>query len=107
MLGWCLSYGVEPMFKSLVLNLALLMPLPVQAAEVLTCTGRLSETRTMAVVVDPAGYTCTVDMRGAGHDPMRPCAVGDKCRLTGRGHRTGTAGKSYAIDEIVAVDPVE
>lgn len=78
-----------------------------EAAEVITCTGKLSETATVAVVVDPAGYTCTVDLRGAGHDPMRPCSVGDVCRLTGRGHRAGTTGKTYAIDEIIAVDPAE
>jgi hypothetical protein len=46
-----------------------------QAAEVVTCTGWLSETDTLAVVTDPAGYTCVVSMRGAGHDPKRPCAV--------------------------------
>jgi hypothetical protein len=78
-----------------------------EAAEVITCTGKLSETATVAVVVDPAGYTCTIDLRGAGHDPMRPCSVGDVCRLTGRGHRAGTTGKTYAIDEIIAVDPAE
>jgi hypothetical protein len=76
-------------------------------AEVITCTGKLSETAILAVVVDPAGYTCTVDLRGARHDPMRPCSVGDVCRLTGRGHRAGTAGKTYAIDEIIAVDPAQ
>jgi hypothetical protein len=73
------------------------------AAEVITCTGKLSETSTLAVVVDAAGYTCTVDMRGSGHDPMRPCSVGDNCQITGRGHRSGTTGKTYAIDEIIAV----
>ena len=83
-----------------------LLAAPAGAAEVVTCTGKLSETPRLAVVVDPAGYTCTVDLRGAGHDPMRPCSVGDICRLTGRGHRSGSTGKTYAIDEIIDVDPV-
>ena len=85
--------------------LVALLVSPAQAAEVITCTGKLSETATLAVDVDPAGYTCTVDLRGAGHDPMRPCSVGDVCRLTGRGHRAGTTGKTYAIDEIIDVGP--
>jgi hypothetical protein len=89
-----------------VLLLAALSALPAQAAEVITCTGKLSETETLAVIVDPAGYTCTVGLRGAGHDPMRPCSVGDVCRLTGRGHRTGTTGKTYAIDQIIDLNTV-
>ena len=88
------------------LTTVVLLALPAQAAEIMTCTGKLSETAILAVVVDPAGYTCTVSLRGAGHDPMRPCSVGDVCRLTGRGHRAGTAGKTYSIDEIIDVDPV-
>jgi hypothetical protein len=88
------------------LTTAVLLALPAQAAEVITCTGKLSETAILAVVVDPAGHTCTVSLRGAGHDPMRPCSVGDVCRLTGRGHRAGTTGKTYSIDDIIDVDPV-
>jgi hypothetical protein len=93
-------------FIHALLLVAMLIP-SAQAAEVITCTGKLSETATLAVVVDPAGYTCTVHLRGSGHDPMRPCSVGDACRLTGRGHRTGTTGKTYVIDQIIAVDPVD
>src|SRR5437879_4673948 len=91
---------ISPKIKSTRALLLLFITLasPGQAAEVITCTGKLSETAKLAVIVDPAGYTCTVDLRGAGHDPMRPCTVGEHCRLTGRGHRTGSTGKTYAID---------
>jgi hypothetical protein len=31
----------------------------------------------------------------------------EKCRLTGRAHRTGTTGNTYTIDEIIAVEPID
>jgi hypothetical protein len=85
---------------------AALLASPAQAAEVITCTGKLSETATLAVIADPSGHTCSVDLRGSGHDPMRPCSVRDICRLTGHGHHTGSTGRTYAIDEIIDVDIV-
>ena len=54
----------------------------------------------MAYIVDQsAGYTCIVNLRSFDHDPMRPCSVGDICRVTGRGH-SGSTDKIYVIDEI-------
>ncbi len=83
---------------------AWLFALSAHAAEIVTCTGRLLETKTHAVVVDDSsGRTCTVDMRGSGHDPMKTCEVGGPCRVTGTARRT--ASGTYAIDQIIDVSP--
>jgi hypothetical protein len=81
----------------------LLMASPAQAADVLICTGRLSETTRMAYIVDhSAGHTCIVNLRDfpPDHDPMQPCSVGDICRVTGRGQSRDDTGKIYVFDEI-------
>ena len=56
----------------------------------ITCTGLLIDVAmrpkvyTLAVIYDAAGgYTCTVDRSAWRHDPMKPCSMGDVCRLVG------------------------
>lgn len=80
-----------------------LFALPTHAAEIVTCTGKLLKTKIDAVIVDDSGRTCTVDMRGSGHDPMKTCEVGGPCRVTGTARRT--ASGTYAIDQIIDVSP--
>jgi hypothetical protein len=77
--------------------------LPAHAGEIVTCTGKLLGTKTHAVVVDSSGRTCTVDIRGSGHDPMKTCEVGGPCRVTGTARRS--ASGTYAIDQIIEVNP--
>jgi hypothetical protein len=56
-------------------------------SKTVTCTGTLIEVYVnprwpLAVIYDAAGnYTCSVDRRGAGHDPIKPCTAGEKCRI--------------------------
>jgi hypothetical protein len=66
---------------SMIILMLLALIAPAHAAEVITCTGKLSETRTMAVIVDPAGYTLAKCRRfcvRSSHEvlprsfPMRP-----------------------------------
>jgi len=64
----------------------------------------------LAVIYDAeGGYTCTIDRAGAGHDPMRPCSAGKKCKLTGiYKHKIDTGySTTYLIDRIMSLDTVE
>ena len=91
-----------------------LVPLSVPAAaqsDHLTCTGIMTEveTRTSAwplrVIHDLDGhYICTIDRDASGHDPLKPCSVGDKCRVSGTFHKVG---HTYSIDKIISVDRAE
>jgi hypothetical protein len=67
----------------------------------ITCTGILTEaeTRTSAwplgIIHDALGhYMCTIDRTASGHDPLKPCSVGDKCRVIGTFHKVG---QTYSI----------
>ena len=55
----------------------------------------------LAVIHDAASNrTCTVERAGAGHDPMRPCNVGEKCQVVGTFRMIGA---TYSIQTIVSV----
>ena len=77
-----------------------------------TCTGilidvdlRAGDEWPLAVIYDMTGhYTCTIDRRGSGHDPLRPCSVGEKCRIVGTFRKIG---QTYSIRTIVSVDYVD
>lgn len=78
-----------------------------------TCTGtlididlkRLSDFP-LAVIYDATGgYTCLIDRSGSGHDPLRPCEVGGKCRVVGAFSRK--VGQTYTIRTLVSVDKAE
>ena len=82
----------------------------------ITCTGLTIDVGlrpnawALAVIYDAAGgYTCTIDRAGAGHDPMRPCSAGEKCRLVGIYSRKIDTGYSttYVIDRINSLDTIE
>jgi hypothetical protein len=94
--------------------LALLsVPVPATAqADRITCTGTLVDVDTrsgaqwpLAVIYDEGGhYTCTIDRTGSGHDPLRPCSIGEKCRVIGSFRKVG---QTYSIRTIVSVDRVD
>src|SRR4051794_30042507 len=74
-----------------------------------TCTGTLIDVWLkpkaewpLAVIYDVAGgYTCSIDRTGAGHDPMRPCSIGKKCRVVGTYRRFGIGEQiTYSIQSI-------
>jgi hypothetical protein len=75
----------------------------------ITCTGihidvdvRTRAEWPLTVIWDTDGhYACTVDREGSGHDPLRPCSVGEKCRIVGTFRKVG---QTYSIRTIVSVD---
>jgi hypothetical protein len=79
------------------------------AADRVTCTGTLVDVDTrpgakwpLAVIYDVTGqYTCTIDRSWSGHDPLRPCSVGEKCRVVGTFRKVG---QTYTIQTILSVD---
>ena len=80
-----------------------------QSREV-TCTGTLVDVWLkprpewpLAVIYDVAGgYTCTIDRSGSGHDPLRPCSFGSKCRVVGTYRKFGeqSPNPTYVIQTI-------
>ena len=59
----------------------LVWPVASVAADV-TCTGVLVVGENEELIVD-ADRTCSVSTRGSGHDPLKPCTLGQQCRVTG------------------------
>jgi hypothetical protein len=55
----------------------------------------------LAVIWDTDGkYACTIDRGGAGHDPLRPCNVGEKCRVVGTFQKIGETYSIKIIDHL-------
>jgi hypothetical protein len=87
---------------------------PVHAqVRTITCTGTLIDVWLkknadwpLAVIYDAAGnYTCTIDRGNAGHDPLRSCSAGEKCRVTGTYRMLGVGEqKTYSIQMIIDVE---
>jgi hypothetical protein len=78
----------------------------------ITCTGILIDVAmrpkvwALAVIYDAAGgYLCTVDRSASRHDPMKPCSMGDKCRLVGTYSRK--VDTNYFIDHTSTIDKIE
>ena len=75
----------------------------------ITCAGILIDVdmRTnaewpLAVIYDADGhYTCTIDRTGSGHEPLKPCSAGEKCRVVGTFRKVG---HTYSIRIIDSVD---
>jgi hypothetical protein len=83
-------------------------PVFAQPNEIITCTGTLVDIQTravgwpLAVIYDASSRrTCMVDRAGAEHDPMKPCHVGETCRISGSYRRVGN---TYSIQTITSVD---
>lgn len=73
-------------------------------SELLTCRGKLVERGDNVSLIVGDNITCVIPWGGAGHDPTKPCIEDELCRLTGRGHRSGTTGQTYSIDQIIDID---
>src|SRR5262245_59116533 len=98
---------------ALALSLAMLLSAPAKAqANRVTCTGTLIDVDVraradwpLAVIWDTDGkYACTIDREGSGHDPLRGCNVGEKCRVVGTFRKIG---QTYSIRTILSVTYVE
>jgi hypothetical protein len=80
------------------------------ASQIVTCVGTLRDREPknrwgspLAIVFGEAGYTCTVDRGGSGHDPLKPCQIDEgTCRLVGTYKEK--RGANYIIDKIISVD---
>jgi hypothetical protein len=59
----------------------LLIAGPVHSAEI-TCSGIVATGLRESLILD-RGHTCSIDTRGSGHDPLRPCNDGEECRVVG------------------------
>jgi hypothetical protein len=106
--------------KRLILTGAAMMMMATAAhaetPKTITCTGTLIDVWLkpkaewpLAVIYDAAGgYACTVDRTGSGHDPLRSCSVGEKCRITGT-YRTPGIGepKTYSIHNVRKIEYAE
>jgi hypothetical protein len=87
---------------------ALSSPAFAQSREV-TCTGILVDVDMksnapwpLAVIYDAnGGYTCAIDRLNAGHDPLRPCDVGERCSVVGI--YTKKIRQTYLIKRFVSV----
>ena len=74
----------------------------------ISCTGTLMEVDVrknadwpLAVIWDTDGkYACTIDRSGSGHDPLRGCNVGEKCRVVGTFQKIGQTYSIKIIDRI-------
>jgi hypothetical protein len=82
-----------------------------QSDKSVICTGKLMDIQTrskglpLAVVYDAdARRTCTIDRADAEQDPMKPCSVGEICRVNGTYRRVGN---TYSILTIISVDRLD
>jgi hypothetical protein len=89
--------------------LALALATPALAANnQITCTGILIEVDTSAranwplsVIWDIEGkYASTINREGSGHDPLRGCNVGEKCRVVGTFLKIG---QTYSIKTLISL----
>ena len=76
----------------------------------IACTGILTEAETrtsawpLSVIHDTGGhYICTIE-RSTGGNPLKTCAVGEKCRVIGTFHKVG---QTYSIEKIISVNRAE
>jgi hypothetical protein len=59
----------------------------------------------LAVIYDAAGgYACTIERTGSGHDPLRPCSVGEQCRVVGSYRKIGQTYSIRAISSVARAD---
>ena len=56
----------------------------------------------LAVIYDSFNkYTCVIDRRSSGHDPLRPCSAPELCRVVGTAKKIGN---TYHIIRLITVD---
>jgi hypothetical protein len=78
-------------------------------SDAVTCTGILTETETrrsawpLGVIQDTSGhYFCT--RTASGHDLLKACSLGDKCRVIGTFQKVGP---TYSILRVISVTRAE
>ena len=74
--------GMGVLMGRLMFVVMLVWPVASVAADV-TCTGVLVVGENEELIVD-ADRTCSVSTRGSGHDPLKPCTLGQQCRSPAR-----------------------
>lgn len=86
------------------------------AQKQITCTGVLVDVWLNSKAMWPLGviydatnnYTCSIDRLHAGHEPLKPCNVGEQCRVTGIASRTlgypDLGNPTYVIQQIISVE---
>ena len=80
-----------------------------------TCTGTLvdvwlkpKDEWPLAVIYDDVGnYTCSIDRKNAGHEPLKPCAAGERCRVTGTYRKHGGYAGNNPTYFIQLIDSIE
>jgi hypothetical protein len=93
------------------LSFAMLSSAQAQSGKI-TCTGTLIDVDLtaraqwpLAVIWDTNGnYACTIDRAWSGHDPLRPCNIGERCRVVGTFRKIG---QTYSIKTIDRVEWIE
>src|SRR3954466_1395917 len=83
-----------------------------EAQNRITCTGTLIDVDTspraswpLAAIRDTkGGHVCTIDRTGSGHDPLRPCNVGETCRVVGTARKVRN---TFQIKTLIDVDNVQ
>ena len=99
--------------RMLLCSVALLVAGPVYAAPQIACTGTLIDVDLrpralwpLAVIYDEAGnYACTIDRGNSGHEPLKPCSMGEKCRVEGTYRKIGATCSIQIITSIDRVGP--
>jgi hypothetical protein len=82
-----------------------------------TCTGTLIDvwirpkgSWPLAVIYDAANkLTCSINRGGSGHDPLKPCDSGERCRVTGSYRKFGSealGSVTYSIQKIETVERI-
>jgi hypothetical protein len=106
---WVIVLKETTMIKTLLTAVAIALTVTsAQAADRISCTGTLMEVDVrkgadwpLAVIWDTDGkYACTIDRGGAGHDPLRGCNVGEKCRVVGTFQKIGQTYSIKIIDRL-------
>jgi len=93
-----------------LLFLFLVVPFPAYADDI-TCSGALVNINQphgdppLGIVFDDSGeFSCSVDRRGAKHDPLKSCIAGYRCRISGS---YVANGRTYNMDEIKSAGAIK
>jgi hypothetical protein len=81
--------------------------------ERMECSGTVVDAPNHARNQDPdhwiyfdSGSKCVIGWDGAGHDPIKPCAVGEECKITGIwSHREGS--KIWRLKQFIHIQRIE
>ena len=103
------------LLTSLTVALALTANAQAGAQKQIICTGVLVDVWLNSKAMWPLGviydatnnYTCSIDRLNSRHEPLKPCNVGEQCRVTGVASRLGNpvfGNPTYVIQQIISVE---